>query len=99
VAERSGMSEADEVRESSAAAEPSPAPPRASDSGSGSAVSQAIDQVNGVIEELKSALEEMEVVLETLELAERQKIDDEREIDSLQKALRQLHRPGGSGRH
>jgi len=62
------------------------------------AVSQAIEQVTGVIEELKHALSEMEEVLETLELAERQKIDDEREIESLQRALRQLHRPGpGSG--
>jgi hypothetical protein len=32
-------------------------------------------------------------VLETLELAERQKIDDEREIQNLQRALRNLHRP------
>jgi aminoglycoside phosphotransferase len=36
-------------------------------------------------------------VLETLELAERQKIDDEREIESLQRALRQLHRPREGG--
>jgi len=35
----------------------------------------------------------MEEVLETLELAERQKIDDEREIQNLQRALRQLNRP------
>jgi acyl-CoA reductase-like NAD-dependent aldehyde dehydrogenase len=64
---------------------------------SGSAVSQAIDQVSQVIEELKRALDEMEEVLETLELAERQKIDDEREIESLQRALRRLHRPASVG--
>jgi predicted RNase H-like nuclease (RuvC/YqgF family) len=57
------------------------------------AVSDAIEQVNRVIEELKHALNDMEEVLETLEFAERQKIDDEREIESLQRALRQLHRP------
>jgi predicted RNase H-like nuclease (RuvC/YqgF family) len=60
-------------------------------------VSEAIVQVTEVIDELKHALNEMEDVLETLELAERQKIDDEREIESLQHALRQLHRPGAGG--
>jgi hypothetical protein len=59
-------------------------------------VTDAIEQVTQVIEELKHALDEMEEVLETLELAERQKIDDEREIESLQRALRQLHRSGHS---
>lgn len=57
------------------------------------AITDAIEQVNRIIEELKHSLDEMEEVLETLELAERQKIDDEREIQSLQRALRQLHRP------
>jgi len=57
------------------------------------AVTQAIEQVNEIISELRHALDEMEDVLETLELAERQKIDDEREIESLQRALRRLHRP------
>jgi hypothetical protein len=56
-------------------------------------VSDAIEQVTRIIEELKLALNEMEEVLETLELAERQKIDDEREIEALNRALRQLHRP------
>ena len=55
------------------------------------ALSDAIEQVNRVIDELKHALDDMEEVLETLELAERQKIDDEREIQNLQRALRQLH--------
>jgi hypothetical protein len=35
----------------------------------------------------------MEEVLETLELAERQKDADEREIESLRRSLRQIHRP------
>lgn len=60
---------------------------------SGSAVAHAIQQVTHIVEELKRALEEMEEVLETLEFAERQKIDDEREIENLQHALRKLHRP------
>jgi hypothetical protein len=59
-------------------------------------VTEAIEQVTKIIEELKSVLGEMEEVLETLEFAERQKIDDEREIETLQRALRQLrqHQPG-----
>ncbi len=72
-----------------------PAVPQSAPKGSG--VAQAIEQVSRIIEELKQVLNEMEEVLETLELAERQKIEDEREIDSLQRALRQLHRPGGGG--
>jgi hypothetical protein len=55
------------------------------------AITDAIEQVNRIIEELKHSLDEMEEVLETLELAERQKIDDEREIQNLQRALRHLH--------
>jgi DNA-directed RNA polymerase subunit K/omega len=69
----------------------SPAPPARAHQGS--AVNRAIEEVNHVVELLQRALEEMEEVLETLEFAERQKIDDEREIDSLRRALRQLHRP------
>jgi predicted RNase H-like nuclease (RuvC/YqgF family) len=60
------------------------------------AITDAIEQVNRIIEELKHSLDEMEEVLETLELAERQKIDDEREIQNLQRALRQMHRPRDS---
>ena len=56
-------------------------------------VSSAIEQVNQIIGELNRALEEMDDVLETLELAERQKIDDERDIENLQRALRRLSRP------
>lgn len=63
------------------------------------AISRAIEQVNEIIEELKRALDEMEEVLEVLELAERQKIEDEREIESLQRSLRHLHRPGHGSAH
>ena len=65
----------------------------------GRGISDAIEQVNRVIEELKRSLDDMEEVLETLELAERQKIEDEREIQNLQRALRHLHRPREEGRH
>ena len=63
------------------------------------AITDAIEQVNRVIEELKHSLDEMEEVLETLELAERQKIDDEREIQNLQRALRQLASARASSDH
>ena len=64
------------------------------------AVSKAIDQVNHVIADLKQVLVEMEELLETLELAERQKIDDERELESLHRALRRMHNPReGAHRH
>lgn len=65
---------------------------------SGSAIEQALAQVNEIVELLRRALDEMEEVLETVELAERQKIEDEREIESLRRALRQLHRPRESER-
>jgi hypothetical protein len=41
----------------------------------------------------------MEEVLEMLELFERQKNLDEREIESLRRALRQVNRPRDAGRH
>jgi len=63
-----------------------------------SAINQAIEQVNVIAEELRRALDHMEEVLETLELADRQKIEDEREIESLRRALRQLHEPRDAGR-
>jgi len=93
--------EAAEATEEMAPPDPAPAESyRESDpEPKGSAVSQAIEQVTHIIEDLKRVLEEMEETLETLELAERQKIDDERELDSLQRALRQLrHSHSHSGR-
>jgi hypothetical protein len=64
-----------------------------------SAIASAVEEANKVVEELKRALDEMEEVLELLELAERQKIDDEREIEELKRALRRLHRPREGERH
>ena len=51
---------------------------------------QAADDVADVIESLKQTLAQMEEVMELIELAERQKLLDEREIESLRRALRQL---------
>jgi ribonuclease E len=56
-----------------------------------SAIHQAIDEVMEVVEALKRAVDQMEEVLELVELAERQKLADEREIESLRRALRQFH--------
>jgi hypothetical protein len=71
--------------------EPRPAEPMA--------VQAAIEEVNHIIEMLRTSLDEMEAVLETLELAERQKIADEQEIETLRRGLRQLHRPREGGQH
>ena len=48
-----------------------------------------------VVDSLKGALDQMDEVLELVEVAERQKLADEREIESLRRALRQLQRPRG----
>jgi len=66
---------------------------------SGPSVQKAIEEVNGVVDALRGALDEMEEVLEMLELFERQQNVDEREIDSLRRALRQMHRPREGGQH
>jgi uncharacterized protein YjiS (DUF1127 family) len=60
-----------------------------------SAISQAVNEVMQIIDALKHAVEQMEEVLELVELAERQKLADEQEIESLRRALRQLQRPRG----
>jgi hypothetical protein len=60
-----------------------------------STISQAIEEVTQIVESLKQTLDQMEEVLETVELAERQKLADEQEIESLRHALRRIHRPQG----
>jgi hypothetical protein len=59
------------------------------------AITRAISEVTEVVGSLRRALEQMEEVLELVELAERQKLAGEREIDSLLRALRQLQSRGG----
>ncbi len=61
----------------------------------GSAINQALDEVMQIVEALKRAADQMEEVLELVELAERQKLADEQEIEELRRTLRQLHRPRG----
>ena len=61
----------------------------------GSAISQAVEEITRVVESLKQTLEQMEEVLELVELAERQKLTDEREIDSLRRAMRRFGAPRG----
>ncbi len=62
------------------------------------AIDRAIEQVNQIIDTLRDTLDDMDEVLETLELAQRQKILDEQEIEKLQRALRGLQRPREQGR-
>lgn len=57
---------------------------------SGSLLLQAADEVAEIIESLKHTLAQMEEVLELIETAERQKISDEHEIESLRRQLRQI---------
>jgi hypothetical protein len=61
----------------------------------GSAISRAVKEVTEIAGSLRRALEQMEELLELVELAERQKLADEREIESLLHALRQLQSRGG----
>jgi len=63
-----------------------------------SAITRAIQHIEEVIADLKGALEEMELALELVEEAERQKLDDEREINALQKALERVNRFRGGSR-
>ena len=89
------------VREELAAEPPPPSapPPRPPLPGPGTkpSVEQAIDDVSQIIETLRRSLDDMEELLEMLELFERQTLADEREIESLRRALRQLQRPRGGG--
>jgi len=53
--------------------------------------------VTQIVESLKQALDQMEEVLELVEVAERQKLADEREIESLRQTLRKIHQPRAKG--
>jgi hypothetical protein len=87
------------------ASEPSGAPDPSSvlpdvtpaSSGSQTSVYKAIEEVNAIVDSLRGALDDMEEILEMLELFERQKNADEREIESLRRALRQVHRTRDGG--
>jgi hypothetical protein len=55
--------------------------------------------VTQIVESMRQTLVQMEEVLELVELAERQKLGDEREIDSLRRALRRIQSPRGGYSH
>jgi hypothetical protein len=53
---------------------------------------QAITELNQIISDLREALADLEDVAELLEIAETQKLDDEKEIEALRRTLNQLQR-------
>jgi len=57
------------------------------------AISKAVDEVRQIVESLEQALQQMEEVLRLVEMAERQKVTDEHEIESLRRALRKIQQP------
>jgi hypothetical protein len=59
----------------------------------GSAIGQTVEEVRQIVESLEQALEQMEEVLRLVELAEHQKNADERELESLRRALHKLQPP------
>lgn len=58
-----------------------------------SAISQAVAHATEIAESLKHTLDQLDEILELVELAERQKLADEREIDELRRALRRIQPP------
>ena len=56
----------------------------------GSAIGQTVEEVRQIVESLEQALSQMEEVLRLVELAEHQKFADERELESLRRALHKL---------
>ncbi|HUA68716.1 MAG TPA: hypothetical protein VMA13_09225 [Candidatus Saccharimonadales bacterium] len=61
-----------------------------------SAISQAIDEIRQIVESLEQVLEQVEEVRELVEKVEQQQSADEREIESLRRALRRIHQPRGN---
>jgi hypothetical protein len=58
-----------------------------------SAISQAVALATEIAGSLKEMTDQLDEILELVELAERQKIADEREIDELHRALRRIQPP------
>jgi len=86
---------ADAIAESNAA-ETAPLPPlkdRQPNVSATPAIQEAIESVQRINKELEILLLEMQKALEILEEAEVQKYADEREIEALRAAVRQLNRP------
>lgn len=59
----------------------------------GSVIGRTVDEVRQIVESLEQSLEQMEEVLRLVELAEQQKFADERELESLRRALHRLQPP------
>jgi len=74
-----------------------PQPGRLKQAPSSPTVQMAIEEVNQIINTLQDTLEDMEEVRQMLEVFERQANADEREIESLRRALRHLQRPREGG--
>lgn len=58
-----------------------------------SAISQAVAHATEIAESLKQTIDQLDEILELVEIAERQKLADEREIEELRRALRRIHPP------
>ena len=58
-----------------------------------SAIHQAVAHATEIAESLKHTIDQLDEILELVELAERQKIADEREIEELRRALRRIQPP------
>jgi hypothetical protein len=56
-------------------------------------IGKALRDLEDIISTLKKAVNDLEVVFEFLEEADIQKVTTDRELESLRRALRQLHRP------
>ena len=59
----------------------------------GSAINRTVEEVRQIVDSLEQALEQMGEVLRLVELAEHQKFADERELESLRRALHKLQPP------
>jgi hypothetical protein len=70
-----------------------PVPPARAAKPDGSVIGQTVGEVRQVVESLEQALEQMVEVLRLVELAEHQKFADERELESLRRALHKLQPP------
>ena len=75
------------------AAVPAAAPAARAAKSDGSAIHQTVEEVRQIVDSLEQALEQMGEVLRLVELAEHQKFADERELESLRRALHKLQPP------
>jgi hypothetical protein len=75
------------------AAAPVAAPVARAPKPGGSAIGRTVEEVRQIVESLEQALSQMEEVLRLVELAEHQKFADERELESLRRALHKLQPP------